>query len=152
MWGEGTSYKYAAGRQEALSTAPWTACQWLRNGPLENLWGGGGGRSTKKLFAQGKIKWKKIHARQLTLKIFMLWPKKIHTRNLITKKIPAARKFPTPTITFLMVRPLVTFLLCINLIKPFNYSRSFLKWINTLVKLSEVKNLLIYKSLPTWMF
>ena len=30
--------------------------------------GGGGGRSTKKIFAQGKIKWKKIHARQLTLK------------------------------------------------------------------------------------
>ena len=30
--------------------------------------GGGGGRSTKKKFAQGKIKWKKIHARQLTLK------------------------------------------------------------------------------------
>ena len=25
-------------------------------------------------------------------KIFMLLPKKIHTRNLITKKIPAARK------------------------------------------------------------
>ena len=32
--------------------------------------------------------------------------KKIHTRNLITKKkIPAARKFPPPLITFLMVRP-----------------------------------------------
>ena len=26
----------------------------------------------------------------------MLRPKKIHTRNLITKKIPVARKFPTP--------------------------------------------------------
>ena len=26
----------------------------------------------------------------------MLWPKKIHTRNLIKKKIPAARKFPIP--------------------------------------------------------
>ena len=26
----------------------------------------------------------------------MLWPKKIHTRNLLTKKIPAARKFPSP--------------------------------------------------------
>ena len=39
----------------------------------------------------------------------MLWPKKIHTRNLITKKIPAAQKFPPPPpplITFLMVRPL----------------------------------------------
>ena len=28
----------------------------IRDGPLENLWGGGGGRSTKKIFAQGKIK------------------------------------------------------------------------------------------------
>ena len=28
----------------------------LRDGPLENLWEGGGGRSTKKIFAQGKIK------------------------------------------------------------------------------------------------
>ena len=26
----------------------------------------------------------------------MLWPKKMHTRNLIRKKIPAARKFPSP--------------------------------------------------------
>ena len=46
---------------------------------------------------------KKIHARQSTLKkIFMLWP----------KKIPAARKLPSPPsppppITFLMVRPLI---------------------------------------------
>ena len=43
----------------------------FRDGPLENLsWGGGGGgvRSTKKIFGQGKIKWKKIHARHLTLK------------------------------------------------------------------------------------
>ena len=26
----------------------------------------------------------------------MLWPKKIHTKNLMKKKIPAARKFPIP--------------------------------------------------------
>ena len=26
----------------------------------------------------------------------MLWPKKIHTRNILKKKIPAARKLPTP--------------------------------------------------------
>ena len=32
----------------------------------------------------------------------MLQPKKIHTRNLITKKISATQKFPTPII-FLMV-------------------------------------------------
>ena len=36
---------------------------YVRDGPLENLWGGGG-RSTKKEFAQGKIKWKKfLHAK-----------------------------------------------------------------------------------------
>ena len=58
----------------------------------------------------------------------MLWPKKNSYKEFDNeKKIPAARKFPTPTITFLLVRPLVTFFLCINLIKPFNYSRSFLK-------------------------
>ena len=35
----------------------------LRDGPLENLWGrgGGGGRITEKIFAQGKIKCKNIH-------------------------------------------------------------------------------------------
>ena len=41
----------------------------VRDGPLQNLWGEGGGRSTKKkIFAQGKIKWEKIRARQLILK------------------------------------------------------------------------------------
>ena len=40
----------------------------LRDGPLENLWGGGGrAKYKKKKFAQGKIKRKKIRARQLTL-------------------------------------------------------------------------------------
>ena len=54
-----------------------------------------GARSKTKYSPKGK----------LNEKIFMLWPRKIQTRNLITKKIPAARKFPPP-ITFLMVRPL----------------------------------------------
>ena len=36
----------------------------------------GGGAKYKKIIAQGKIKWKKIHARQLILKIFMQRPKK----------------------------------------------------------------------------
>ena len=43
----------------------------IRDGLLENLSFGGrgrGGRSTKKVFAQGKIKRKKNHARQLILK------------------------------------------------------------------------------------
>ena len=39
--------------------------------------GGGGRRSTKKIFAQGKIKFEKIHARQLTPKnIHAIAPKK----------------------------------------------------------------------------
>ena len=61
-------------------------------------WGAGVARSKTKYSPKGK----------LNEKIFMLWPKKIHARNLITKKIPAARKFPTPPppINFLMVRPL----------------------------------------------
>ena len=48
---------------------------YIKDGPFENLWGGRG-RTTKKIFAQGNIKWKKIHARQLALKKFMLTPKK----------------------------------------------------------------------------
>ena len=39
----------------------------LRDGPLENLWGGGG-RSTKKYSRKGNLNEKKIHARQLILK------------------------------------------------------------------------------------
>ena len=55
---------------------------------------GESGRSTKKNFEQGKVKWKKIHVRQLIQKKYSCYGlKKIHSRNLITKKIPAARKF-----------------------------------------------------------
>ena len=42
--------------------------------------GGGPGEVQKKILAQGKIKFKKIHARQLILKKYLcyglLWPKK----------------------------------------------------------------------------
>ena len=42
---------------------------YFRDGPLENLGGAGAaGEVQKKIFAQGKIERKKIHARQLTLK------------------------------------------------------------------------------------
>ena len=40
----------------------------FRDGPLANLWGGGGRRSTKKYSCKGKLNEKQIHARQLTLK------------------------------------------------------------------------------------
>ena len=71
---------------------------------------------------------KKVHARQLTLKILMLRPKKNSYKEFHNeKKIPAAQKFPTPSppspITFLMVRILkepeqVSF-------KSFSWSLSF---------------------------
>ena len=47
---------------------------------------GGAGEVQKRYSRKGKLHEKKILARQLILKMFMLWPKKIHTRNLITKK------------------------------------------------------------------
>ena len=81
----------------------------VRDRPLENLWRGGG-RSTKKIFAQGRITRKKfMHWRHLILKYIHAMPlKKIHTRNLITKKNSCGSKIPLPTpITFLMVRPLL---------------------------------------------
>ena len=58
--------EYLAGRKNAapnhyflekrkLSTAVSSGLVQIRDGPLENLWGAGGGRSTEKKFAQGKI-------------------------------------------------------------------------------------------------
>ena len=47
---------------------------------------------------------KQIHTRKETLKNFMHWPRKIHTREMLTKETQAAEKFPTPPNTFLMVR------------------------------------------------
>ena len=43
--------------------------------------------------SQGKIKWKKIHARKLILKIFMLWPKK---NNENEKKFLRLENSPHP--------------------------------------------------------
>ena len=75
----------------------------LRDGPLENLSGGGGegGRAKyKKNIRAKENKMKKIHARQLTLKKFMLTPKNIHTRNLITTKNSCCSKIPYPPRNF----------------------------------------------------
>ena len=57
---------------------------------------GGGGRRAKykKIFAQGKIKFKKIHVRQLIIKMFMLWPKKNSYKEFDTKKNSCGSKIP----------------------------------------------------------
>ena len=48
----------------------------------------------------GKSNEKKIHTSQLTLKkILILWPKKNHTRNLITKKNSCGSKIPHPPLS-----------------------------------------------------
>ena len=61
--------------------------------------GGGAGEVQKKYSRKGKLNEKKIHARQFILKkIFMLWPKKNSYKEFDNKKkIPAARKFLSPT-------------------------------------------------------
>ena len=69
----------------------------VRDGPLENIWRGGG-RSIKKIFAQGKITRKKIHAlTPINPKIHSCYGlKKIHTKHLITKKNSCGSKIPLP--------------------------------------------------------
>ena len=67
----------------------------IRDGPLENVWGAGAGEVQKKYSRKGKLNGKKSCTPINRTKIFMLWP----------KKNPAAQKFPTLPITFLMVRP-----------------------------------------------
>ena len=69
----------------------------VRDGPLENIWRGGG-RSIKKIFAQGKITRKKIHAlTPINPKIHSCYGlKKIHTKHLITKKNSCSSKIPLP--------------------------------------------------------
>ena len=79
----------------------------MRDRPVENLWREGEQAKYKKnIRARENYMKKKILARQLILKMFMLWPKKNSYKEFDNeKKIPAARKFPSPLITFLMVRP-----------------------------------------------
>ena len=67
---------------------------------------------------------KQIHARKETLeKKFMLWPRKIHTRGMLTKETHAAEKFPTPPNTFLMVRFKCCFLM--NIISVIQFVLKF---------------------------
>ena len=74
----------------------------LRDGPLENLWGGGGGAGEIQKKSSRRVKLnEKNSCTPINPKKYSCYGlKKIHTRNLITKKILAARKFPSPPITF----------------------------------------------------
>ena len=62
----------------------------------------------KNIPAQGKIKWKKIHARQLILKnIHAMAEKKKSSKEFDNeKKFLRLENSPPPAITFLKVRPL----------------------------------------------
>ena len=63
----------------------------IRDGPLENLWGGGGVQKIQKK----KLNEKNSCTPSNPKKYLCYGLKKIHTMNLITKKIPPARKFPS---------------------------------------------------------
>ena len=66
-----------------------------RDGPLENLWGGGGcGRSTKKYSRKGKLNDKNSCTPINPKKYSCYGLKKIHTRNLITKGNSCGSKIP----------------------------------------------------------
>ena len=69
--------------------------------------GGRGGRSTKKNSRKGKLNEKNSCTPINPKKYSCYGLKKIHTRNLITKKNSYGSKIPLPPpISFLMVRPL----------------------------------------------
>ena len=84
----------------------WVA--WLiRDGPLENLYGGGvgGGGEVPKIYSRKAKLNEKNSCTSINPKKYSSYGLiKIHARNLLTEKIPAAQKFPTLPITFLMVR------------------------------------------------
>ena len=68
----------------------------LRDGPLENLWGGGGRAKYKKNIRTRENYMKKNHACQLTQKLFMLCPKTKSYKKFDNKKNLAARKSLPP--------------------------------------------------------
>ena len=76
----------------------------LRDGPLEKLLGGGGGGVQKNIRA-GKINEKKFMRQPINPKKYSCYDLKKFIQGIgYPQKIPAARKFPTPPKTFLMVR------------------------------------------------
>ena len=72
------------GQEDFLHNYPWVC---IRDGPLENLWGG---EVQKKYSHKGKLNEKHSCTPINPKKNSCYGLKKIHTKNLITKKIPAA--------------------------------------------------------------
>ena len=73
---------------------------WSKERTIRKLMGGGGGRAKyNKILAQGKIKWKKLCMPINPQKYSCYGLKKIHTRNLITKKNSCGWKIPQKPLT-----------------------------------------------------
>ena len=80
----------------SMASEPGLTDAHLRDGPLQNLWRVGRAKYQKKYLRKGKLN-EKNSCTPINPKKYLCYAlKKLHTRNLITKKIPAARKFPTP--------------------------------------------------------
>ena len=67
-----------------------------RDGPLENLWGGVAGEVPKKYSRKGKLNEKNSCTPINPKKYSCYGLKKIHTRNLITKRNSCGSKIPLP--------------------------------------------------------
>ena len=66
----------------------------LRDGTLENVWGGEGGEEQKKYSRKGKLNEKNSCTPINPKKYSCYGLKKIHTKNLITKKNSCCSKIP----------------------------------------------------------
>ena len=73
---------------------------WLRDGPLENLWGGGEAEYKKKNSRKGKLNEKNSCTPINPKKYSCYGLKKIHTRNLITKTNSCGSKISLPPHNF----------------------------------------------------
>ena len=72
----------------------------VRDGPLENLWGGGRAKYKKKNSRKGKLNEKNSCTPINPKKYSCYGLKKIHTRNLLTKKNSCGSRIPLPPHNF----------------------------------------------------
>ena len=72
----------------------------------------------------------KIRALQVTPKIFMLWPKKINTEKMLTKKIHASFLLVSPELTFFLTpRNNIIFIRVISLAYCVNWTKGdYVRW------------------------